>query len=136
MRISDGSSDVCPTGLRARSDFEPRWIEQRGDIARAAFGLGITRGFAHEEGGEQSGVARHRHRGGGGRVAAGGDRMKRTFERVRQIERGVGDREDRTSVVEGKSGSVRVDPGGRRNHKKHNTTKYIITYDTTIKNKH
>src|SRR3546814_20088197 len=54
---------------RARSDFEPRGIEQRGDIARAAFGLGITRGFAHEEGGEQSGGARHRHRGGRRHVA-------------------------------------------------------------------
>src|SRR3546814_7081321 len=51
--------------------------------------------FANEEGGEQSGVARHRHRGGRRRVAAGGDRMKRTFERGRQIERGVGDRERR-----------------------------------------
>src|SRR3546814_15583299 len=110
MRISDWSSDVCSSDL--------------GD-ARGRRGAGVE-GEARRRG------DRARARGGGG-GAGGPRRAPRAQSRLcpgpqRLAEGGPGRasggrrrRAERKSVVAGKGGSVRVDLGGRRTHKKKKT---------------
>src|SRR3546814_11497742 len=92
MRISDWSSDVCSSDLGGRAG---------GGVRCGAGG----RGGRRAEGVGDGVAAPGRAPGGGGGAAA--------------ARRGEGGRPgDRTSVVEGKSVSVRVDLGGRRCLKK------------------
>lgn len=81
--------------VRARRDFEPRRIEQGGDVGGGTDGFGFALRRAHEKGGEQARVARHRHRGRRRSLAAARDRAERSFERIGEVERRVGDRQRR-----------------------------------------
>src|SRR3546814_15013619 len=98
MRISDWSSDVCSSDLSAgkrapaRAAGQPRGPPRQPHRRRTA--------------GPQARRRRHDGRGGGP------PRRDRAVSGHLRGAAGVG--QDRTSVVEGKSVSVRVDPGGRR----------------------
>src|SRR3546814_11598010 len=114
MRISDWSSDVCS------SDLAEVGAEQLGHATRA---------HPHD------GTVGQLSRGDGGAV------LQRGAEQLGEASHGQVDDlgADRTSVVVGKSVSVRVDPGGRRTLKKKDTTtilgqrqnKYSITTKET-----
>src|SRR3546814_15279932 len=104
MRISDWSSDVCSSDLGARCRTHDR-----------------TQLFGRRWGRPATGSAQGWSMRGGRRMGAamvalviailpGAFRLLPTSHRV--------ERADRKSVVEGKSGSVSVDRGGRRNLKK------------------
>src|SRR3546814_11918458 len=106
MRISDWSSDVCSSDLRrsrgeGEANDEECGAEPRGDASGIRGRLALRVG--------QPGAADPR--------AGRNDRP--LPEDVRSLlgagaDRGMGMRPDRKSGVDGKSGSVRVDLGGRR----------------------
>src|SRR3546814_17594089 len=91
MRISDWSSDVCSSDL---------------------FGAGAAMGAG--EPAEQIGIPAER--GVAAKRGVRADRTSGAGERARRIARDA--QRDRKSVVEGKSVSGRVDPGGSRFNKK------------------
>src|SRR3546814_19325125 len=112
MRISDWSSDVCSSDLPAPHPAEPPRFEGRTHWA----GIEVTRGT--------------RERGLGGRAVAREERGQHGA----QVRDGEGLRQDRKSVVEGKSVSVRVDLGGRRIiKKKKRERKEYRSYNKNIK---
>src|SRR3546814_16585521 len=99
MRISDWSSDVCSSDLVREDGPHPH----------------LHRHQPHPHGKEAAHAAGPGGRGGG----QGGQTGARIYRRRRVLGRGCGAfRQDRKSVVEGKSVSVRVDLGGRRIIKK------------------
>src|SRR3546814_13403900 len=100
MRISDWSSDVCSSDLRPEPSPRQVWLLQRSD-GRPGARLGKTTGWVHRATLKAKGV---RMLGGVEYLGLDDDGL-----RVR-----VEGSEDRKSVVEGTSVSVRVDPGGRR----------------------
>src|SRR3546814_19571874 len=117
MRISDWSSDVCS------SDLEPA-VGCAGE-ARTAAGVGRRQfRLPPEPPGDRGQGGTFLSRGGD--AVAGRSRCRRRVRyrqrRIRRLDRRrpgrAGTPPERKSVVEGKSVSVRVDPGGRRNHKK------------------
>src|SRR3546814_20181471 len=112
MRISDWSSDVCSSDLAGPKIFRaPALRDQVDRLGRAA--------------GEDN------------FLLAPTDEARPAPPRRRIGERHFG-RAERTSVVSGKSVSVRVDLGGRRIMKKENTklTIYVTTYSLTDNKQH
>src|SRR3546814_16675774 len=113
MRISDWSSDVCSSDLRI-----------------ASYGLKVG-----------SFVAPIWDGAGGGSAMGSVEDRKRFVSQVRKAaaigqqmrELGIRPTGDRKSVVEGKSGSVRVDLGGRRIIKKKNVKKIHKKKETGLK---
>src|SRR3546814_14385018 len=103
MRISDWSSDVCSSDLSSGKEITPQQI---GDLFEATY-LAPDRPFAFVE-----------HRSVPDTHATEMRQITATIEQagVRREIQGSG--EDRKSVVEGKSVSVRVDLGGVRIFKK------------------
>src|SRR3546814_12364895 len=93
MRISDWSSDVCSSDLGGRA------------IGARGRGCGRT---------QHPRAVRTCRRVVTSVALQGGGRAARQCLRVGRRAPAVGFGEDRKSVVEGKSGSVRVDLGGRR----------------------
>src|SRR3546814_6873668 len=94
MRISDWSSDVCSSDLGQTA--QPREAGQLGQVGRRIYGntesMGVCHGSSPRESGDRD-------------VAAAGAAS------------GIGSSSgngDRKSVVQGKRGAVRLDPGGRR----------------------
>src|SRR3546814_19443434 len=109
MRISDWSSDVCSSDLRALLGAvgQPGGVAE-GGAAHAEF----FRALGHQLGEVDLGAAERLgddHRGVVGRL--GGERQDGIFDgnAVAHVEAELGDRK---SVVSGKSLSVRVDLGG------------------------
>src|SRR3546814_19833868 len=106
MRISDWSSDVCSSdlGVEHRPALFDRLVDRHG-----VGGIGLEGGLVdlverrahHEEGEEQRKPDQHL-----------------TGRGLRKAQRLPQYRQDRKSVVEGKSGSVRVELGGGRAIKK------------------
>src|SRR3546814_12319599 len=127
MRISDWSSDVCSSDLahlvvmglpgRHIMPFQPcscRQLLGKGGLARtgAAQHECHMPGAAHRFAGKMVGTAIDARRAA---TAAAISVKARTIRSVmRRPPWFIMDRADRKSVVEGKSGSVRVDLGGRR----------------------
>src|SRR3546814_12453090 len=112
MRISDWSSDVCSSDLRAgcsqRIDVRPQRPSLcRLDRARCQAQQRILQGA----------VLAHVYRPDGGLIS-----LKMRTLRHAAPAASFGGQVDRQSVVEGKSVSVRVDLGGRLILKKKNTT--------------
>src|SRR3546814_17474612 len=99
MRISDWSSDVCSSDLPIAE-----LSAHRGAVA----GVDAERGRAFGREGKQMVGDRCEQRAG--------------FILRRRLQR------DRKSVVKGKSGSVRVDPGGRRNIRKQSNQSHSQYY--------
>src|SRR3546814_19876494 len=119
MRISDWSSDVCSSDLPSTGRNRTACRAARGGADTSPAGLCQAPAFAsHLHGGERpyrrvpGAAAPHSRCGGGNRTdpvrghMAGGRRRKPA---------------DRTSVGEGKRGSVGLDLGGRRINKKKKT---------------
>src|SRR3546814_15647336 len=110
LRISDGSSDVCSSDLRAREA-----LVDRGAVVAVEAGLAVQE-IARVLAATRAVALRH------GALAD-----PRARDAGRQLVRpasaaGVAGvlRRDRKGVVQGKSVSVRVDLGGRRSTKKQN----------------
>src|SRR3546814_15584468 len=107
MRISDWSSDVCSSDLLTAEQVATQWKVSRED--QDAFALqSHQRALAAQQAGEFT------------------DEILPidVVRRTPNLHTGkVTEQQDRKSVVWGKSGSVRVDLGGRRNNnkKQHNT---------------
>src|SRR3546814_11879164 len=101
VRISDWSSDVCSSDLVAAPH-----IGLDDDTALAIFSADLVGTVDHAD----VGNARQRHE------RAAWRRHRNLAERLKIAARAV--IKDRKSVVEGTSGSVRVDLGGRRIFKK------------------
>src|SRR3546814_14456700 len=102
MRISDWSSDVCSSDLHERRNCVRIFdhdLERRDTLGGAEIFLRFVE--RHED--EARIIFRHAD------LEDGDDRISLDPRRG-----------DRRSVGEGKRGSVRVDPGGRRNIKKKN----------------
>src|SRR3546814_17120395 len=114
MRISDWSSDVCCSDLVRRHAGS-------GALRRNA-GADLRRDCRKRQNDQGSGAT---------------DRAEQELAYHRTILRGdrreSRSRKDRKSVVEGKSGSVRVDLGGRRIIKKKNTKSTTIDIKTIQK---
>src|SRR3546814_21071564 len=126
MRISDWSSDVCSSDL----DAGPREAVEQARIDDACLVGTADRanevGGRQALGGEEGEVAAHRlqRRRCESRAcrAARALRGNRVEEDLHRHRRTVDVDIDRKSVESGKSESVRVDHGGRRNIKKTNST--------------
>src|SRR3546814_19951644 len=103
MRISDWSSDVCSSDLVAREIFSRR-NDHRIAPALVEIGFAALGDHGSLQGPERIGV---------GEIAVVAEQVGDDREAARI---GVEQR-DRKSVVSGKSVSVRVDLGGRRNIK-------------------
>src|SRR3546814_18042347 len=112
MRISDWSSDVCSSDLH-------RWRTR------------------HERQGARQETRPQTRPGSAARAQGRGRRPGAGSQPRRQPARAAGRREDRKSVAEGKSVSVRVDLGGRRIIKKKTKKKdQIQTPKTLISNEY
>src|SRR3546814_18019319 len=113
MRISDWSSDVCSSDLLVRRLAIPADAarQRHKRFARARLG-----GQVDDAAAEFAGKIRRIAFLNEGRID---DVGRKDVERDAALQRlGAGQRRDRKSVVSGKSGSVRVDLGGRRTIKK------------------
>src|SRR3546814_15201876 len=103
MRISDWSSDVCSSDLRPGDRPAVEIEHPAGE--QAALALAVMRD-----------PAAHWQLRRTGNMEGTEDGIIRGIVRTAEIDRN--DQQDRKSVVYGKSVSVRVDLGGRRNTKK------------------
>src|SRR3546814_16552922 len=114
VRISDWSSDVCSSDLEADVAGAPH-VGAAAELGR--IGLAATRGIAaaHRQHAHLAAVllAEEGER-------AGLDRLFRRHEAGLDLGIGADAVVGRKSVVRGKSVSVRLDIGGRRNNKKKN----------------
>src|SRR3546814_12320531 len=118
MRISDWSSDVCSSDL-VETEILPT-VRELG-IGFVAFSP-LGRGFLAGAGPVEPNDRRHKHpRFQPDAVAA--NSVRRAV--VGRVAERLGATIDRKSVVSGKSGSVRVDIGGRRILKKTKKIHYI-----------
>src|SRR3546814_19704069 len=108
MRISDWSSDVCSSDLHAEVE------EGRARQMHVADPRQVR---VHGVAGQEREAEEHRAEAGDrGQQQADGDPARRSY-RTTSLDTARA-RKDRQSHVSGKSGSVRVDCGGRRSIKK------------------
>src|SRR3546814_14518301 len=112
MRISDWSSDVCSSDLKVFSQLG-RWKQHKKDGKPVLIGVGGC--VASQEG--EAIVKRAPYVD----LVFGPQTLHRLPQLI-DAQRASGKPQDRKSVVSGKSGSVRVDLGGRRSIKKKKKT--------------